>query len=150
MLEVRDLDAFYGDAQALWGVDLRRRPAERSVCVVGPNGAGKSTLVHAIAGLHRARARPDHVDGNDFVARCRPPRLRPRRRHRARGAARLRRDDRLGQPLPWRLPARRPPVYRETLERVYELFPRLAERAEPARRQPAAAASSRCSRSAGR
>lgn len=53
MLEIRDLDAFYGDAQALWGVDLDIAEGE-IVSIVGPNGAGKSTLVNAISGLHRS------------------------------------------------------------------------------------------------
>ncbi|HEY7729294.1 MAG TPA: ABC transporter ATP-binding protein [Gaiellaceae bacterium] len=50
MLEVRGLSAFYGEAQALHGVDLRIDDGE-IVSVVGPNGAGKTTLVNAIAGL---------------------------------------------------------------------------------------------------
>jgi len=54
MLEVRGLSAFYGQAQALWDVDLDVGEDE-TVALVGPNGAGKSTLVHAIAGLHRSR-----------------------------------------------------------------------------------------------
>ena len=52
MLAVRELDAFYGLAQALWTVDLDVAEAE-TVAIVGPNGAGKSTLVHAVAGLQR-------------------------------------------------------------------------------------------------
>jgi branched-chain amino acid transport system ATP-binding protein len=50
MLEIRDLDVFYGEAQALWGVDLDLADGE-VVCIVGPNGAGKTTLVQAIAGM---------------------------------------------------------------------------------------------------
>jgi branched-chain amino acid transport system ATP-binding protein len=64
MLDVLGLDAFYGQAQALWGVDLHVGAAE-TVAIVGPNGAGKSTLVHTIAGLHRARRGRITVDGND-------------------------------------------------------------------------------------
>ncbi len=47
--------ARYGDAQALWGVDLDVAAGEM-VCIVGPNGAGKTTLVKTIAGLHPAAA----------------------------------------------------------------------------------------------
>ena len=50
MLEVKGLSAFYGDAQALHGVDLRIDDGE-IVSVVGPNGAGKTTLVNSLAGL---------------------------------------------------------------------------------------------------
>ena len=50
MLEVRGIDVFYGEAQALFGVDLDVADGE-VVCIVGPNGAGKTTLVQAIAGM---------------------------------------------------------------------------------------------------
>ena len=50
MLEVRGVDVFYGEAQALFGVDLLVADGE-VVCIVGPNGAGKTTLVYAIAGM---------------------------------------------------------------------------------------------------
>jgi branched-chain amino acid transport system ATP-binding protein len=50
VLEVKGLSAFYGDAQALHGVDLRIEDGE-IVSVVGPNGAGKTTLVNSLAGL---------------------------------------------------------------------------------------------------
>ena len=39
MLEIRNLQACYGEMTALWGVDLDIRPGEL-VAVVGPNGAG--------------------------------------------------------------------------------------------------------------
>ena len=38
------------------------------VCIVGPNGAGKTTLVQTIAGLHRAAAGTITVDGVDIAA----------------------------------------------------------------------------------
>jgi branched-chain amino acid transport system ATP-binding protein len=50
MLEVWGIDVFYGEAQALFGLDLDVADGE-VVCIVGPNGAGKTTLVHAIAGM---------------------------------------------------------------------------------------------------
>jgi branched-chain amino acid transport system ATP-binding protein len=50
MLEVRGIDVFYGEAQALAQVDLDVADGE-IVCIVGPNGAGKTTLVQAIAGM---------------------------------------------------------------------------------------------------
>jgi branched-chain amino acid transport system ATP-binding protein len=67
MLEIRDLDAFYGDAQALWSVDLDVAEGE-IVSLVGPNGAGKSTLVNAIAGMHRAVRGRITLGGVDLTA----------------------------------------------------------------------------------
>jgi branched-chain amino acid transport system ATP-binding protein len=64
VLELRGLNVFYGDAQALWDVDLDVAAGE-IVCIVGPNGAGKSTLVQAIAGLLPVRTGRVVVDGTD-------------------------------------------------------------------------------------
>lgn len=50
MLELRDVHAWYGAAQALAGVNLRVRPREL-VVLRGLNGAGKSTLLQAIMGI---------------------------------------------------------------------------------------------------
>lgn len=50
MLEVNQLDAFYGPAQALFGVSLRIDAGE-FVVLQGLNGAGKSTLLKALMGL---------------------------------------------------------------------------------------------------
>ncbi|WP_460450363.1 ABC transporter ATP-binding protein [Alsobacter sp. SYSU BS001988] len=52
MLQVRNLDLSYGDAQALDGVSLDV-PAGAIVAIVGANGAGKTSLIRAIAGMLR-------------------------------------------------------------------------------------------------
>ena len=57
MLAVEGLDVFYGDAQALDGVELAVEEGA-IVAIVGANGAGKTTLIRAIAGMLRpARGR---------------------------------------------------------------------------------------------
>jgi branched-chain amino acid transport system ATP-binding protein len=55
MLSVKNLDLFYGDAQALSGVSLEV-PDGEIVAIVGANGAGKSSLIRAIAGIEQPRS----------------------------------------------------------------------------------------------
>ena len=66
MLEVRNLDVFYGDAQALWDVSMSILEGE-VVSVVGSNGAGKSTLVNTIMGIQRARRGSIVMEGVDVA-----------------------------------------------------------------------------------
>ncbi|HEY3634360.1 MAG TPA: ABC transporter ATP-binding protein [Caldimonas sp.] len=66
MLEVHELQVWYGAAPALWGVSLALRAGEL-LSVVGPNGAGKSTLINAIAGIEPARAGRIVFAGKDIT-----------------------------------------------------------------------------------
>jgi branched-chain amino acid transport system ATP-binding protein len=50
VLEVKNINAFYGQIQVLWDVSLKVDQGE-IVAIIGANGAGKSTLVNAITGL---------------------------------------------------------------------------------------------------
>jgi branched-chain amino acid transport system ATP-binding protein len=50
MLEIKNIDVFYGDAQALWDVSLTVKGGE-IVTLLGANGAGKSTTLRTISGL---------------------------------------------------------------------------------------------------
>lgn len=52
LLKINNLSAAYGDIQALWDASLELREGE-IVALIGPNGAGKTTLMRSIAGLHR-------------------------------------------------------------------------------------------------
>src|SRR5437764_4525525 len=54
LLQVRALDAHYGDFQALFGVSMHVGDGE-VVAVIGANGAGKSTLLKCIAGAMPVR-----------------------------------------------------------------------------------------------
>jgi len=53
-LSLKDVDVFYGDAQALDGVSLEV-PQGSIVAIIGANGAGKSTLIRTIAGIETPR-----------------------------------------------------------------------------------------------
>jgi branched-chain amino acid transport system ATP-binding protein len=54
LLETNDLEVFYHDFQALFGVSIRINEGE-TVAVIGANGAGKSSFMKAIAGINKAR-----------------------------------------------------------------------------------------------
>jgi len=54
LLRITDIDVFYGNLQALWGVSLEVKSGEM-VAIAGANGAGKTTLLKTISGvLHPA------------------------------------------------------------------------------------------------
>ena len=126
MLKVRDLQAFYGASQALFGMELGVDAGE-VVTLMGRNGMGKTTTVHAILGVLAQRRgsiefegqRIDHLPsfrvarlGLGLVPEGRQifPNLSVRENLLAAAANRDRRA------APW------------TLERAYKFFPRLAER----------------------
>jgi branched-chain amino acid transport system ATP-binding protein len=50
LLETRDLTAFYGDFQALFGVNIALNEGE-TIAIIGANGAGKTTLLRSISGV---------------------------------------------------------------------------------------------------
>ncbi len=127
MLEIKDLDAAYGDVMVLRGVHLGVGTGE-SVAVIGANGAGKSTLLRVISSLLRPRGGAVLFDGH------RLDQLRPFEVA-ALGIAHVPEGRRvlpemtveenleLGAYLSGPKARRR-----ESLTWVYEIFPRLAER----------------------
>ncbi|MGJ7542411.1 ABC transporter ATP-binding protein [Variovorax sp. LT1R16] len=62
LLTTHGLQAFYGDAQALFGIDFEMATGEL-VAVIGANGAGKSTFLKCLAGLVRAPREAVHFKG---------------------------------------------------------------------------------------
>ena len=68
ILEIENLDLFYGDAQALDGVSLSAAEAEL-VAIVGANGAGKSSLIRTIAGIEQPRSGRIRFRGSDIAGK---------------------------------------------------------------------------------
>jgi len=65
MLKLNDINAFYGDLQALWGVSMEIKDGEM-VALVGPNGAGKTTTLKVITGLLPFTSGSIEFNGNDL------------------------------------------------------------------------------------
>jgi len=66
LLEVADLDVFYGDFQALFGVSMSVRGG-CATALVGANGAGKTTLLRALAGAQAPASGSVRYDGSDIT-----------------------------------------------------------------------------------
>lgn len=66
LLQVEKLDLYYGDAQALSEVSLEVEEG-KIVAIVGANGAGKSSLIRTIAGLEKPRAGKVRFKGADIT-----------------------------------------------------------------------------------
>src|SRR5271166_5132267 len=62
LLETRGLTAFYGDFQALFGIDLSVEAGE-TIAIIGSNGAGKSTFLRTLTGLAPTRPEQIRFDG---------------------------------------------------------------------------------------
>ena len=65
MLEIKDLNVFYGAIHALKGVSLTVGDGEL-VSLIGANGAGKTTTLHTISGLLHAASGSVMLDGKDL------------------------------------------------------------------------------------
>ena len=65
MLEIKDLNVFYGAIHALKGVSLTVHDGEL-VSLIGANGAGKTTTLHTISGLLHAASGSVLLDGTDL------------------------------------------------------------------------------------
>lgn len=126
LLQVDDLHVAYGKAEVVHGVSLQVRKGE-FVVILGRNGAGKSTLLHAISGLIPKRAGQVSFAGRDITA------LAPREIVKA-GVVQVLEGHRVFHSLSVEdnlligTYAHAPHGDRSKLDRIYDLFPEMAER----------------------
>jgi branched-chain amino acid transport system ATP-binding protein len=127
MLEVSNIEVSYGDYQVIWGVSLEVGEGE-VVSLLGPNGSGKSTVFNTISGLLKPRSGTIEFSGRriDGQATHKIVRL---------GLAHILERRRVFPYLSVRenlwlgaYHADAKPHREQTLEQVYELFPRLKDR----------------------
>jgi branched-chain amino acid transport system ATP-binding protein len=123
VLAVADLHTYYGDSHVLHGVSLSVAPGE-VVAMLGRNGMGKTTLIRSIVGFTPPRRGRVSFRGDDITAW--PPFRRVER-----GMALVPQGRRIFASLSVRenLDVARARRGHWNLARVYELFPRLRERA---------------------
>jgi branched-chain amino acid transport system ATP-binding protein len=127
MLKVENIDVFYGDAQALDSVSLEIQEGA-IVAIVGANGAGKTSLIRTIAGMHRPTRGHVFFRGLDVAGW-------PSHRICDLGVGQVAEGRQVFPSLSvaenlamGALLARARSSHAQNLEKVYELFPVLAER----------------------
>lgn len=126
-LTLEKLDVFYGDAQALDGVSLTV-PQGSIVAIVGANGAGKSTLIRTIAGIERPRGgsiryRDSEIGGLPSFKVCNLGIGQVAEGRQIFPSLSVLENLQMGALLP-----RARSKEKSTLDEVFALFPRLAER----------------------
>jgi branched-chain amino acid transport system ATP-binding protein len=128
LLEVADLRAGYGRAEVLTGLNFVLAP-QQVVSVIGPNGAGKSTTLAALMGILPYRGRV-LFDGQDLAGTTLEDRV-------MLGLALVPEKRELFATMPvqdnlvlggYRAMKLRVPNWKNAIEHVYALFPRLKER----------------------
>ncbi|CAB4364525.1 MAG: ATP-binding cassette domain-containing protein [Actinobacteria bacterium] len=129
LLEVNDLHVFYGRIEAIKGISFTVGEGE-IVTLIGANGAGKSTTLKTVSGLRPVAKGTITFDGQDITKMPAHKRTElgicqaPEGRGIFPGMSVLENLD-MGC---WTRKDRKSAAYKSDLERVFELFPRLAER----------------------
>jgi branched-chain amino acid transport system ATP-binding protein len=126
VLEVEQIDVFYGRIQALRGVSLHVDEGE-IVTLIGANGAGKTTTLRAISGLTPASAGAVRLRGED-ITRLQAEDIVPKGIGHAPEGRRIFARMTVRENLDLGAYIRRDGETRRDMERVYTLFPRLKER----------------------
>jgi branched-chain amino acid transport system ATP-binding protein len=127
VLEVEDIQTFYGSIQALKGISLDVREGE-IVTLIGANGAGKSTTLRSINGLNRPQKGRIRFQGRDITSEPAHEIVKMGISQAPEGRKLFPRMTVLENLQMGAFQRRDRAKMREDLDRVYELFPRLAER----------------------
>ncbi len=127
MVEIEGLVAGYGKMEILHGVNLAIAEG-RSLCLIGPNGAGKSTVLHSIYGFTRITGGSIKIGGDDVT------RLEPNEKLKF-GVAYILQDNSVFPDMTveenlWMggYLMKEPAEAKRAAERVFDKYPRLAER----------------------
>ncbi|WP_348630014.1 ABC transporter ATP-binding protein [Mesorhizobium sp. Pch-S] len=128
LLEVTDLEVAYGDVRALWGVSIHV-DAGSVVAIVGANGAGKTTLLKAISGLVPAKRGEIKLSGTSLLGRLPEDIARLGLAHVPEGRGLFRQMTVLENLELGAFQSKARVNMKRALEKAYDLFPRLKERA---------------------
>ena len=123
LLEVRDLNAWYGESHVLHGVNMHVSKGE-TVCILGRNGMGKTTTLRSIMGIVRQRQGRLTLGGQDLTAL-------PLHRTAHTGLGFVPEERGIFATLSVEENLLLPPVISQggmTLDEIYRLFPNLLER----------------------
>lgn len=127
MLEVENLNVYYGVIQALRGVNFHVDKGE-VIALIGANGAGKTTILHTITGLLTAKSGSINFEGNNLIKT-------PAHQIVAKGMAHVPEGRRIFQELSvfdnlklGAFTVKDKKAIEDSLQMVYKRFPRLKER----------------------
>ncbi|MBB6261043.1 branched-chain amino acid transport system ATP-binding protein [Paenochrobactrum gallinarii] len=123
LLEVSGLEAWYGESQALYGVDLHVNEGEM-ITILGRNGVGKTTTLRTIMGIIRKRKGTIKLGGKDLMSV-------PLHRTARYGMGFVPEERGIFATLTVEENLKLPPVVASggmSLDEIYELFPNLLER----------------------
>ena len=124
--KVEDAQTYYGNIRALSGVDIEVQKGE-IVCLIGANGAGKSTLMMTICGAQPARTGRILFEGND-ITRMPTHEIARLRIAQSPEGRRIFQRMTVTENLQMGASLDKLAFYKEDVEKIFTLFPRLKER----------------------